>query len=93
MPSEITRLQSFDNASLQWIAASGQTLLDLIETKYPSLPHSCMRNVIAEVNSIKYGLIVFKWNDNYGKIVMLNNYDTGVTVYRLNAGTWSYRTI
>jgi hypothetical protein len=94
MPSEITRLQSFNNASLRWEGTASQTPLELVEANYPNLPSPCMRLVTIFIHGYAvYGALVFKYTNSNGKVVILSYLETGITVFRLRDGTWSTRTI
>lgn len=92
MPSEITRLQSFDNASLQWTGDNSDPVIDIIAVNYLSLPNNCTRLVTVK-RSASQGLIVFKADNQYGKVIMLSYFTTGITVYQLYNGTWTERVI
>lgn len=89
MPSEITRLQSFDNASLLWQGDSASTLQDLINTGYMALPNTVVRSVRIQRGSDGYGATVYKSNNLYGAVFVFNYSSTfGAELWQLRNGTW-----
>ncbi len=80
------------NASLQWTGDNSDPVIDIIAVNYLSLPNNCTRLVTVK-RSASQGLIVFKADNQYGKVIMLSYFTTGITVYQLYNGTWTERVI
>ena len=79
---------------MRWEGTSPQTIADVISANYPNLPNYSVRLVYATVfGSATCGLLVFKYNNDHGKVTALNYTSDGIRVYRLLSGTWSYRDI
>mgnify|MGYP007011723993 CR=1 FL=1 len=81
------------NASLLWQGDASQSALDVIQANYPSLPHSCMRNVVLGYSGKRNGAIVYKYTNSHGKVILMPYETNGIVVFQLMSGTWSERSI
>ena len=81
------------NASLLWEGTTSQTVLEIVAEKYQNLPNNSIRMVVILRGGGKYGAVVFKSSNLYGKVALLNYGESGITIYRLYSGAWTERTI
>jgi len=72
---------------------SGTTIGDAIASFYADQPIKSMRMGTMSLDGDLKGLIIFKTDANYGKVIIMDYWASGIDIYKLSGGTWSKKTL